>query len=136
MFWINLCILVWIGMSDVMMHRVPNIALLTLLLLNVTQLQGLQFRYLIFLSILLIFANIVFRVGMGDVKLVFILALMIGSNYFTLYLPRMLVATTIWLCLYLVYLWHIEGVSFQRLMTIEIPLAPPIIIAVMRLLER
>ena len=136
MFWINLCILVWIGISDVMMHRVPNIALLTLLLFNVTQLQGLQFRYLILLSILLIIANTVFRVGMGDVKLVFILALIIGSNYFTLFLPRMLIATTIWLCLYLVYSWHFEGVSFQRLMTIEIPLAPPIMIAVMRLLER
>ena len=121
-----LAILGWIALTDARTHRIPNRELLILVIASVVTLNFEEYslRNHVHISIFVIFIAIFLSsfcgLGMGDVKLLAVLSLLVLPPYFASYQIFLLVVTLTALA----YSIIISRGDFRK--SVQVPLAPAI----------
>lgn len=126
--------LAWIALADLRFHRIPNRALVVLTLLTLILSNGSGFIWVdqFLVALILLIAGIGFwrflNLGMGDVKLIFIMALLLIPATFDTYYRF----TTLFSMIAMMHLLA-QALTF-RSFSPPLPLAPSLVLAYILLL--
>lgn len=117
---LNICLAAWLSISDILYHRIPNVALIALLLVNLYILPANNFMSVISIYILLLSLSALFGLGMGDVKYIVVAFLLVGRlEYLTFTINA----------IYAISLWGLGAILLYRGNSMNVPIGPPISLA-------